>query len=138
MITPFVFFCTGITLARYQHLPIYKDALALAVHLEKVVAGFSRYHKYTLGTELRNSSRAIVGQVIKANNEKDKTLGLKELRDQLEQLLVLIRIAKEVKAFKSFAAYQYVVENTAKVCRQNEGWLKSVVVKSTRPRRTRA
>ncbi len=76
--------------------------------------------------------------MIKANNEKDKTLGLKELRDQLEQLLVLIRIAKEVKAFKSFAAYQYVVENTAKVCRQNEGWLKSMAEKSTRSRRTRA
>ncbi len=36
-------------MARYEHLPIYRDALALAVHLEKVVAGFSRYHKYTLG-----------------------------------------------------------------------------------------
>lgn len=121
-------------MARYEHLPIYKDALALAVHLEKVVAGFSRYHKYTLGTELRNSSRAIVGQVIKANNEKDKTTGLKQLRDQLEQLLVLIRIAKEVKAFKSFAAYQTVVENTAKVCRQNEGWLKSAADKPRRKR----
>jgi hypothetical protein len=42
--------------ARYEHLPIYKQALDVAVHFEKVVAGFSRYHKYTLGTELRNQS----------------------------------------------------------------------------------
>jgi hypothetical protein len=34
----------------------------VAVHFEKVVAGFSRYHKYTLGTELRNKSREIVAQ----------------------------------------------------------------------------
>ena len=37
-------------MARYEHLPIYKQALDAAVHFEKVVAGFSRYHKYTLGT----------------------------------------------------------------------------------------
>jgi hypothetical protein len=41
--------------ARYEHLPIYKAALDAAVHFEKVVAGFSRYHKYTLGSELRNA-----------------------------------------------------------------------------------
>ena len=40
-------------MARYEHLPIYKKALDVAVHFEKVVAGFSRYHKYTLGSELR-------------------------------------------------------------------------------------
>jgi len=38
-------------MARYEHLPIYRDALNLAVYFEKMVAGFSRYHKYTLGTE---------------------------------------------------------------------------------------
>jgi len=43
--------------ARYEHLPIYKQALDVVVHFEKVVAGFSRYHKYALGTELRNKSR---------------------------------------------------------------------------------
>jgi len=30
-------------MARYEHLPIYKAALDLTVHLERVVAGFSRY-----------------------------------------------------------------------------------------------
>jgi hypothetical protein len=29
-------------MARYEHLPIYKQALDVAVHFEKVVAGFSR------------------------------------------------------------------------------------------------
>ena len=38
-------------MARYEHLPIYKKAFDLAVHFEKVAAGFSRYHKYTLGTD---------------------------------------------------------------------------------------
>ena len=47
-------------MARYEHLPIYKAALDAAVHFEQVVAGFSRYHKYSLGTELRHAS--VVGR----------------------------------------------------------------------------
>jgi hypothetical protein len=32
-------------MARYEHLPIYKAALDVAVGFEKLVSGFSRYHK---------------------------------------------------------------------------------------------
>ena len=113
-------------MARYEHLPIYRDALNLAVHFEKIVANFSRYHKYTLGTEMRNASRQAVKMVIHANNQPDKLQALQELREHLEELLLLIRLGKEVQAFKSFNAYSQVVELTAKVCRQNEGWLKSL------------
>ncbi|HYN77970.1 MAG TPA: four helix bundle protein [Lamprocystis sp. (in: g-proteobacteria)] len=59
-------------MARYEHLPIYKQAMDVAVHFEKLVADFSRYHKYTLGTELRNKSREIVSHIIRANAEHDK------------------------------------------------------------------
>jgi len=47
------------------------------------------------------------------------------LRGQLDELFILIRLAKEVQAFKSFAAYQFTVEQVASVFRQNEGWLRS-------------
>jgi hypothetical protein len=47
-------------MARYEHLPIDKQALDVAVHFERVVAGFSRYHQYTLGAELGRQSRAVV------------------------------------------------------------------------------
>jgi hypothetical protein len=112
-------------MARYEHLPIYRDALNLAVHFEKIVSSFSRYHKYTLGSELRNASRKAVTLIIQANNQSDKQQALRVLRDHLEELLLLVRIAKEAQAFKSFNAYSFVVELTAKVCRQNEGWLKN-------------
>jgi hypothetical protein len=36
-------------MARYDHLPIYRTAFDLAVHIEKIVRHFSRYHKYSLG-----------------------------------------------------------------------------------------
>jgi hypothetical protein len=40
-------------MARYDHLPIYRTAFDLAVQIEQIVRYFSRYHKYTLGVELR-------------------------------------------------------------------------------------
>ena len=107
-------------------MPIYKQALDVAVYFERTVAGFSRYHKYTLGTELRNQSREIAALIVRANSARDKQPDLLILRERLEALLVSMRIAKEVQAFKSFGAYQQAVEAVVSVCRQNEGWLKSL------------
>jgi hypothetical protein len=112
-------------MARYEHLPIYKQALDVAVHFEQVVAGFSRYHKYTLGSELRNQSRAVVGLVVKANAASDKPPHLLALREALDELLITARIAKEARAFKSFKSFQYAIEQVVSVCRQNEAWLRS-------------
>ena len=47
-----------------EHLPIYKKAMDLTIYVEKVVRNFSRYHKYTLGSELRAKSREIVGVAV--------------------------------------------------------------------------
>src|SRR3989442_3875928 len=94
-------------MARYEHLPIYKKAMDLTIYLEKIVRNFSRYHKYTLGSELRAKSREIVGVVIAANSRVDKLALLLELREKLEGLQVLLRICKEVRAFNAFSSYAY-------------------------------
>lgn len=120
-------------MARYEHLPIYKAALDMTVHFEKQVAGFSRYHKYTLGTELREASRAVLMQVLRANNEADpvgRRAQLVILRERIEALLLALRIAKEVKAFKSFAGYLHAVEQVGFVARQNEGWFRHTRTKA--------
>ena len=70
-----------------------------------MVAGFSRYHKYTLGSELRNKSRDIVSLIVKANADQDKRPRLIQVREALDELLILVRIAKEAKAFKSFKSF---------------------------------
>jgi hypothetical protein len=59
-------------MARYEHLPIYRAVFDLAVHIEKIVRNFSRYHKYTLGTELRDGSRRILERIIEANQSRDR------------------------------------------------------------------
>ncbi|MCV2363279.1 hypothetical protein LNV23_07420 [Paucibacter sp. DJ1R-11] len=49
-------------MARYEHLPLYKAALDMTAHFEQLVAGFSLHHKYTLGTEWREGTRAVPWQ----------------------------------------------------------------------------
>ncbi len=71
-------------MARYEHLPIYKAAFDLAGHVEKIVRNFSRYHKYTLGTELRDCSRNVLKRIIVANASRVREPMLLQLRQDLE------------------------------------------------------
>ena len=114
-------------MARYEHVPIYKKAMDLTIYFEKIVRNFSRYNKYTLGSELRTLSRDIVRLIVKANSAREKLPILYELRERLEELKVLIRISKESCAFKSFKSFQHAIEGTVLVSKQNEGWIKSLL-----------
>ncbi len=111
-------------MARYEHLPIYKKAMDLTIYFEKIVRNFSRYHKYTLGSELREKSRRIVELIIKTNSTMERLPLLFELRDELEELKVLIRICKEVRAFNRFNSFVYAFNLVVELSRQNEGWIK--------------
>lgn len=113
-------------MARYEHLPIYKKAMDLAVYVENAVRGFSRYHKYSIGSDLRNLSRGVVTLIISANSREDKLTALLTLRDTIEELKVVINICKEVKAFRNFTAFQNAAESVVDIGRQSEGWIKSV------------
>ncbi len=111
-------------MARYEHLPIFRAAFDLALHLEKLVRGFSRYHKYTLGTELRNISRGILDQIVRANSCRDRVRILEDLRLDLERFKVLVRLCHEAGGFASTRSYLHVSERVVEIARQNEGWLR--------------
>ena len=99
-------------MARYEHLPIYKAAMDMAILIERQVRGFPRYHKYTLGSELRAGAHEIVRLVIQANPQADRLATLARLRDTVEMLKVSLRIGQEVQAFKSFQAFAQAIERT--------------------------
>jgi hypothetical protein len=114
-------------MARYDYLPIYRAAFDLAVHMEKLVRHFGRYHKYTLGTELRDGSRRILARIIEANDSRDRGPVLEQLRQELERFKVLARLCHESGAFASTRAYLYVAEQIVGLAKQNEGWLRQTV-----------
>lgn len=111
-------------MARYDHLPIYRTAFDLAVHIEKIVRHFSRYHKYTLGTKLRENSRRILARIIEANNSQNREAILLQLREELEKFKVLVRLCHQSGGFSGTRSYLYVSEQIVNLAKQNEGWLR--------------
>ena len=112
-------------MARYEHLPIYKRTFALVKYFDQIVRNFSRYNKYTYGTELRNLSREVLKEIIRANNAPNKVPHLLVIREKLEELKVVIRLCKELHVFPNFNSFQYSINEVLNISRQNEGWLSS-------------
>ncbi len=113
-------------MAQYEHLPIYKQAMDLAVYVEKIVKGFSRYNKYTIGSEMRALSHKILVLIVRANSERDKRRSLMEAKEKIEELKILARISMELKAFSGVNSFECLVKMIVEVARQNEGWLRSL------------
>jgi len=112
-------------MAQSEHLPIYKRSYDLCLYLEQVVRGFSRYHKYTLGADLREGARRVLKLIVRANARRDKAPVLLEVREELEQLKVVLRLCQDVKAFPNLNAFEHAITQVVEIAKQNEGWLKS-------------
>ena len=113
-------------MAQYEHLPIYRESFKFLIYCESIVKNFSKYHKYSHGADLRDTARQAVKLVIRANNSQLKTPVLEELRITLEEIKLIIRICKEVKAFNNFKSFETAINQVTNMCRQAEGWLKHV------------
>lgn len=120
-------------MAQYEHLPIYKKAYDLLLYFEKIVRGFSRYHKYTHGTALRQQMHEILRLLRQANGAEDKAPLLLQARERLEDLKLTIRVCKDVQAFPNFNSFQYSINEVVGICKQNEGWLKHALAKGKGP-----
>jgi len=87
--------------------------------------GFSRYHKYSLGTDLRDAGRRTLKLVVRANARHDKAPLLLELREELEEVKALLRLGRDIKAFSRFGSFEHAIGLVVEIGKQNEGWLKS-------------
>jgi hypothetical protein len=112
-------------MAKYDYLPIYKRSFDLCIYFEKFVKGFSRYDKYVLGTDLRNKSRQIACQIMRANSLPNKKESLQELVALVEELKLVIRLCKEVGVFKKFSSYEYSSNLVVDLAKQSQAWLNS-------------
>jgi len=104
-------------MAQAEHLPIYKASYDLCLYLEQVVRAFSRYHKYTLGADLRDGARRVLKLVVRANARRDKAPVLLEVREELEQLKVVLRLGHDVKAFPNFNAFEHAIAQVVAIAK---------------------
>ena len=113
-------------MARYEHLPIFRKMMELTLFMEEVVRRFPRYHKFTLGAELRTLCHDCLALIVEANSTRERRPLLLELRMKLERIKVHLVIAKEAQAFPRARSFFKATELVVAVSRQNEGWLKSL------------
>jgi len=110
-----------------QNFPIFRSALELCVYIETIVKSFDKYHKYTIGEDMWKFSKDMLFIINPVGFVKDKTRVLTKLRDRCEDMKMLLLIAKELKAFKSFKQFEYSSKLSVDVCKQSQAWLGSVV-----------
>ena len=96
----------------------------------------SRYDKYTLGTDLRNLSREVLRLIMRGNSEEDRVATLKEIRSRVEELKVVLRLARESGAIQKANAYEFAAGKVVNIGRQNEGWLSSQIARGRPESRT--
>ncbi len=74
--------------------PIYRDATQLVVAIEKAVKVFPRYHKYTLGSEMRKTAYDLLIAISYAiNNVNSRKSSIKKAHQFSEVLKIKIGLA---------------------------------------------
>ena len=64
--------------------------------LARKALAWYRYHKYALGADLRDGARQALKLVVRANARRDKAPVLLQLREEIEELKVLLRLGQDV------------------------------------------
>jgi len=85
-----------------SHLPIFKSALDLCVYVEIMVKSFEKYHKYTIGHDMRAFAKEMLFLINRVNLSKNRVEIITKLRDKCEDMKMLLLLAKELKAYKNF------------------------------------
>jgi hypothetical protein len=107
----------------YDNLPAYKSSFDLCIYFEKITKNFDRYHKYTIGADLKNKSRQIALQIIRANVSKIKAIEIKETIILIEELKLLVRLCKNINGFYNKNSYAFASKLITQLELQANNWL---------------
>jgi hypothetical protein len=109
----------------YEYPPIVRLAERLLLTIEEVVRQFPRYHKYTIGSELRQQAMSIMRLCHRAwHDKKQQSDWLKQLIWAIDDLKISLQLGKQIKAFKSFKQFEQLVLLIGELGKQSGGWYK--------------
>lgn len=115
--------------------PIVKMAKRLTVDLETAVRRFARYHKYTIGTDLRQQAMSVTRCAYRAWRFRSAQLRcVQDLSAAIDELKLTVQLGKELHAFASFGQFEVIARQISDLGRQCGGWLKSLHQKSQNDR----
>lgn len=109
----------------YENLPIFKKALEINLYIEESVRNFSHYHKYAIGSELRQKAREVLYAIYRVYFSSDKKEAITTLRNNIEELKITIYLAKELKSLRDFKQFEVLSLLAVELAKQAQGWLGS-------------
>ena len=110
--------------------PIYRDSRRLLVHTETMVRHFARYHKYTVGTDLRQQAMRVMRGVHRACFDRERVAEhVRNLVWLIDDYKLTLQLAMEIGAFThgekgqaNFKAFEAAAELAASIGKQCGGW----------------
>jgi len=110
---------------------IAKKSERLLVDIEQSVRGFVRYHKYTVGSDMRNQAMLVVRLCHRAwRNRSRQSHWVSELIWAIDELKISLQIGSQLKAFKSFRQFESLIRAAEDVGRCAGGWKRQIHRKS--------
>lgn len=105
--------------------PILRLTERLAYECELAVKGFDRYHKYTLGTDIRQQAMQIWRLANRAWLAKHRQHDyLHQMSMAIDDIKLSFLLAKRLKVFASVAQFESLSLLAVDIGRQCGGWLK--------------
>ena len=74
---------------------------------------------------MRDGARRVLKLIVRANARREKSSVLLQIREEVEELKVLLRLCHDAKALPNFNSFEHGIRLVTDIARQNEGWLKS-------------
>jgi len=102
---------------------IVKCAERVLVEMEQVVRGFARYHKYSIGADLRASTSKVARLAHRAwRDHAHRADWISRLNFAIDDLKLSLQVAKRIEAFRSFAQFEAIIRLVSDLGRQCGGW----------------
>ncbi len=112
-------------MARYQHLPIYKQTYDMMIVMMNTIKTFPRDFKFTMGQDLKHETLSLTTEIYRANSATNKTPHIETIIEKIQVLEFQIRLCVDLRLI-SKKQYASLIELTSSLLRQAEGWKKSV------------
>lgn len=118
----------------HQLPEIAKKAERLLVDIEQAVRCFVRYHKYTIGSDLREQSMTVVRMCHRTWRDRwHQSHWVSELIWAIDELKLTIQLGCQLHAFKSFRQFELIIRAAEEVGRCAGGWKRELHRKSQNP-----
>lgn len=105
--------------------PLFRQSYELCLYFEGVVNNFSRSSKYSIGIDLKDSSRQILKLIVRAKGRRNKRDILIKLREEIQEMKILLHLSLDIMAFPDFESFEHAISLVTDIEQQYENWLRS-------------